>query len=160
MTPSTPTHIRTLFLHPKPAYSIPEAAELLELRLAALRGFIDAGELEPVGSGKGALLPWPEVVSFAVDFWSQAVVEEALGTDAAEVLPELVRLTDLHVRVPRMEVLTLERLAARDGLTVDTVLTRELRDLASAHSDWLAPEVPGFAEALAWPEVPCAPDAR
>ena len=27
-------------------------------------------------------------------------------------------------------------------------------DLVSAHSEWLSLEVPGFAEALAWPELP------
>lgn len=156
MTPLTTAHIRTLFLRPKPAYSLAEAAELLEVRLAALLGFIDAGELEPVHGDKGAVLPWAEVVSFAVDFWSQDAVETALGADVDEVLPELVRLTDLEVRLPRMQVVTLERLAARSSLTVDTTLSRELRDLASAHSDWLAAEVPGFAEALAWPERPTA----
>jgi len=29
----------------------------------------------------------------------------------------------------------------------------ELRDLVSDHSEWLSHEVPGFAEALAWPDV-------
>lgn len=28
---------------------------------------------------------------------------------------------------------------------------RELRDVLSVHSKWLSEEVPGFAEALAWP---------
>ena len=51
-----------------------------------------------------------------------------------------------------MQVVALERLAARDRLTVGTVLTRELRDLVSVHSEWLSAAVPGFAEALAWPE--------
>jgi hypothetical protein len=32
------------------------------------------------------------------------------------------------------------------------VLARELEDLACANSEELAVEVPGFAEALAWPE--------
>jgi len=50
-----------------------------------------------------------------------------------------------------MEVVALERLAARDGKSVDTVLARELRDLMSAQSDWLASEIPGFTAALAWP---------
>jgi hypothetical protein len=49
------------------------------------------------------------------------------------------------------------RLAARDGATVDAVLARELRDLVSVHETWLSGEVPGFAEALAWPEVPLGP---
>lgn len=79
-------------------------------------------------------------------------MEAALGADVDEVLPELVRLADLRVRLPRMQVVTLERLAARSSLTVEATLARELRDLVSANSDWLATEVPGFAEALAWPE--------
>jgi hypothetical protein len=92
-----------------------------------------------------------------MDFWSQEVVEEALGAELAEALPELLRLTELEVRIPRMEVVALERLAALDGETVSAVLARELRDLVSVHSEWLSQEVPGFAEALAWPEVPLVP---
>ena len=99
-------------------------------------------------------MPWSELVSFGMDFWSQEVVEEALGADLVEVLPELLRLADLEVRIPRIEVVTLERLAALDGETVSAVLARELRDLVSAHSEWLSLEVPGFTEALAWPELP------
>ncbi|HYI07779.1 MAG TPA: hypothetical protein VEK57_01805 [Thermoanaerobaculia bacterium] len=78
-------------------------------------------------------------------------MEEALGTDAAEALPELLRLTALEVRIPRMQVLTLERLAAAEGATVSAVLARELRDLVSVHSAWLSAEIPGFAEAFWWP---------
>jgi hypothetical protein len=69
----------------------------------------------------------------------------------AEALPELLRLAELEVRIPRMEVVALEKLAAWDGTSVDTVLSRELRDLLSAQWEWLAREIPGFAAALAWP---------
>jgi len=69
-------------------------------------------------------------------------------------LPDLVRLTDPEVRIPRMQVITLERLAALDGESVSAVLARELRDLVSVHAPWLQVEVPGFATALAWPAVP------
>jgi hypothetical protein len=97
------------------------------------------------------VLPWGELVSFGMDFWSQEVVEEALGADVAAVIPELLRLTDLEVRIPRLEVVALERLAARDGSTVNAVLSGELLDLVSVHAGWLAGEVPGFALALSWP---------
>jgi hypothetical protein len=53
-----------------------------------------------------------------------------------------------------MEVVALERVAALDGETVSDVLARELRDFVLVHSEWLSQEVPGFAEALAWPELP------
>jgi hypothetical protein len=87
-----------------------------------------------------------------MDFWSQETVEEALGGDVAGVIPELVRLTELAVRIPRMEVVALERVAARDGKSVDSVLARELLDFVSAQSPWLGREVPGWMAALEWPE--------
>ena len=144
--------IRSLFLHPRPTYSVPEAAELLGTDVDDFRGWMDVGEIEGVKAAEGLVVPWGELVSFGMDFWSQEVVEAALGADVAEVLPELLRLTELEVRIPRMEVVALERLAALDGETVDAVLARELRDLVSVHAEWLSQEVPGFAAALAWPE--------
>lgn len=156
----TPTHIRTLFLHPKPTYAIGEAASLLEMDWRDLRGWMESGEVEGIETDEGLVLPWAELVSFGMDFWSQEVVEEALGAELAEALPELLRLTELEVRIPRMEVVALERLAALDGETVSAVLARELRDLVSVHAAWLSQEVPGFAEALAWPEIPFVPSPR
>jgi hypothetical protein len=111
------------------------------------------GEIEGVETKEGVLVPWDELVSFGMDFWSQEAVESALGAEAAEVIPELLRLTELEVRIPRMQVVTLERLAAIDGQTVSAVLARELRDLVSVHAEWLSGAVPGFAQALAWPVV-------
>ncbi|HYO74859.1 MAG TPA: hypothetical protein VE010_00235 [Thermoanaerobaculia bacterium] len=159
MTP-TPTHIRTLFLHPKPTYAIGEAATLLEMDWRDLRGWMESGEVEGIETDEGLMLPWGELVSFGMEFWSQEVVEEALGAELAEALPELLRLTDLEVRIPRWEVVALERLAALDGETVSAVLARELRDLVSVHSEWLSQQVPGFAEALAWPETPLVASPR
>lgn len=143
--------IRSLFLSPHPTYRIPDVAALLAIAEADVVGWIDAGELEGLDTPEGLVVPWAEVVSFGMDFWSQEVVEEALGTDAIDLIPELVRLTDLEVRIPRLQVVTLERLAAIDGETISAVLARELRDLVSAHAPWLSADVPGFAAAFAWP---------
>ncbi|HXH41232.1 MAG TPA: hypothetical protein VNN08_21575 [Thermoanaerobaculia bacterium] len=71
--------------------------------------------------------------------------------EAAEAIPELLRLCDLEVRIPRLEVVALEKLAARDGKSVDAVLSAELRDLVSAQSEWLASVIPGSASGLSWP---------
>jgi len=148
---TTATRIRDLFLHPKRTYSISEAAKILAMPQRDIRGWMDVGELEGRDTPDGLVVPWDELISFGMGFWSPEVVEEALGADLAQALPELLRLTDLEVRIPRMEVVALERLAAADGATVSAVLARELLDLVSAHSEWLAQEIPGFAEALAWP---------
>ncbi len=51
--------------------------------------------------------------------------------DLADAIPELLRLADLEVRIPRLEILALERLADRDGKSVDAVLARELLDVVS-----------------------------
>jgi hypothetical protein len=146
--------IRSLFLHPRPTYPIAEAASLLGMDWREVRSWMESGELEGVETAEGLVLPWGELVSFAMEFWSQEVVEEALGAELAEAVPELLRLTGLEVRIPGIEVVALERLAARDGKSVSAVLARELRDLVSVHSGWLSREVPGFAVALAWPELP------
>jgi hypothetical protein len=147
------TSIRTLFLQPKSIYTITEAATLLGMDWREVRGWVEVGELEGVDTDEGLRVPWSELVSFGIDFWSQEVVEEALGAEVAEAIPELLRLTDLEVRIPRMEVVALERVAARDGKSVDTVLARELLDFVSTNAPWLEREVPGFLASLAWPEV-------
>ena len=147
-------NIRTLFLHPHATYPLADAAALLGIDGREMRGWVEAGEIEGVETDAGFGVPWAEVVSFGMERWSQDVVEEALGADLAAAIPELVRLTDLEVRIPRFEVVALERLAAVDGESVSSVLARELLDLVSVHAPWLSLDIAGFAEALSWP---CAP---
>jgi len=145
---ASPTQIRDLFLHPRPTYSPAEAAEAVGMPFEDLWGSTALGELEADENGD---VPWDELVSYAMDFWEQADVEAALVAELANVLPELLQLDDLAVRIPRMEIAALERIAVRDGRSVDAVLARELRDLVSAESSWLCREIPGFARALNWP---------
>ena len=145
-------NIRTLFLSPKATYTIGEAAAMLGMSGEDVRGWMAVGELEGCPGADGDVIPWEELVSFGMNFWSQEAVEQALGARLAEAIPELLRLDDLHVRVPRLDILTLEQLARRDAHSVSTVLSHQLRDLTSAHADWLAQQIPGFEEALAWPE--------
>ena len=153
----TADRIRNLFLHGKETYTIAEAAGLLGMTEPVVHEWLASGELEPVDTPQGLAIPWSELVSFGIAFWPQEKVEEALGADIYDVLPELLRLAELEVRIPRIEVVTLERLAARDHASVSDVLARELRDLVSEHSEWLSREVSGFAEALAWPEQTVVP---
>jgi hypothetical protein len=148
---ATPSQIRNLFLHPRPTYTPAEAAEAIGMTVDDIRGWMEVGELEGVDTRDGVVLPWAELASFAMGFWEQEEIEEALGPRVAEAIPELLRLCDLEVRIPRMEVVALKRLAARDGKSVDAVLSAELRDLVSAQSEWLASVIPGFASALSWP---------
>jgi hypothetical protein len=60
-------------------------------------------------------------------------------------------LAELRVRLPRYEIAAVERVASRKGKSVDAVVAWELLDFVSAQAEWVGPEVPGFAAALAWP---------
>jgi hypothetical protein len=91
------------------------------------------------------------MVAAAMRIWEQAVIEEALGDDAAGVLPEAIRLVELRARIPRYQREMLHDLARRNDTTVDEVLAGELEDVACAHAEELSQALPGFANALAWP---------
>jgi len=144
-------HIRRLFLEPKDTYSDTEAAEILGMEPVDLRRRIETGELEGVRTCSGMTISRQELTSFAMDFWPQESIEEALGPDLADAIPKLLRLTEIEVRIPRLELLALKRLAERDGKSLNAVLRRELLDVVSAHSGYLATEIPGFKTALHWP---------
>jgi hypothetical protein len=159
---TTATHIRAVFLDPKPVYSIAEAAELLGMEWEDVKGWLLAGERESITTGAGLRIEWAELVSFGMDFWSQEIVEQLLGADLAQAIPELLRLADLHVRIPQLEILALQHLASTPDpastatdrsrpQTVSAVLSHHVRDLLSAHSEELAEAIPNFATAFAWP---------
>jgi len=141
-------HIRRLFLDRKDTYSPAEAATILGMEPTDLKNLMESGELEGVRTCCGMKLPRKELISFALDHWPQASIEDALGDDLPNAIPKLLRLADLHVRIPRFQILALERLAERDGKSVDTVLAHELRDLVSAESDYLSAKIPGFTAAF------------
>ncbi|HEX7677323.1 MAG TPA: hypothetical protein VF713_04320 [Thermoanaerobaculia bacterium] len=127
------------------------------MALPDVLGWMEVGELEGVDTRHGVMLSWGELASsFGMDFWPQEApvkaIAAALGADLADAIPELLRLADLDVRIPRLEILSLERLADRDGKSVDAVLARDLLDVVSAHSEYLATAIPGFTAALRWPQ--------
>jgi hypothetical protein len=135
---------------PKDTYSDVEA-EILGIKPLDLNERIESGELEGVRTCCGMTIPRKELIGFALNFWPQNAIEEALCDDLAKALPKLLRLAAVEVRLPRFELLALRRLAERDGKSVDTVLGLELLDLVSAESDFLAAAIPGFSAALRWP---------
>ncbi len=149
--PTSPARMRRLFLEPEASYPIAAAARVLGMRVRELREWIGSGEIESTGNGDSERLPWSEVAAMAIELWPQAELEQALGDEVTRAMPDLVRLAELHVRVPRFEVLGMEQLAAREGTSVDDLVSRQLLDAVSAEGTWLVATVPGFAEALRWP---------
>src|SRR5436309_8060527 len=112
------SRIRRLFLQPQRLYTYDEAAAILDWPVEEVEGWAEVGELEPDRTPEGWRIEWGELVSFAMGFWEQTDVEAALGAELAEALPELLRLRNLEVRIPAMEVVALERVAAREAKTV------------------------------------------
>src|SRR5258707_10670483 len=149
--PTSPARMCRLFLEPKASYPIVAAARLLGMKVRELREWIGAGEIESTGYGDNERLPWCEVAAMAMEVWPQAELEQALGDEVMRAMPDLVRLAELHVRVPRFEVLGMEQLAAREGTSVDDLVSRQLLDAVCAEGTWLVATVPGFGEAMRWP---------
>ena len=109
---TTYERIRRIFLQPEQAYLLSDAARLLGYSDQEIIAAIEGGDMSLDSAGGLPSVPWEEVALAAAERWPQEVIEEALG-DEASALPELIRLTDLHVRVPRFSVFVLGRIAQR-----------------------------------------------
>ena len=153
MTPPTAHDIRRIFLTPRPNLPLMTAADRLGMTLQELKRDIADGAIVAVSTAVGTRVPKEEMIATAMRLWDQSVIEEALGDDAARLIPEAIRLVELRARVPRYQRDVLRELARRDGISIDAVLTRELEDVASAHAEELATVLPELASALAWPGV-------
>jgi hypothetical protein len=147
MDETTRSCIRHIFLSPRPNFALMTAADLLGMTLKELKREIEDGAIVAVSTAFGQRMTREELVALAMQKWENAVIEEALGDDAAAVLPKAIRLVELRARVPRYQREMLRVLARREGTSVDAVLTRELEDVAHAHAE----ELPELMAALTWP---------
>lgn len=145
--------IRTIFLHQRPHVSISDATVLLGWSRSEMSQAIAAGELEVTETALDKWIWREELMAKALELWTPEIIEEALGADANALLPDAIRLTEVHLRLPRHQVAMLEHFAARDCSTVSAVVARELDGIASAHADELSWAVAGFTDALAWPDT-------
>ena len=127
------------------------AAELLGWTLREMRATVARGEIRVMKTKLGVWVWRDELVAKALELWPLDVIEDALGEDAARVIPEAVRTSELRARVPRYQVAMLEYIAEQDSTTVSAVLTRELDDVASANAEELSAAIPGFRAAFEWP---------
>jgi hypothetical protein len=152
MDETTRRRIRHIFTTTRRSWALMTAAMDLGMTLAELKERIGDGAIVAVSAEPGQRLVREEMVAIGMMLWEQVEIEEALGDDAARVLPEAIRLVELRARVPRYQREMLRYLARRDGTSVDHVLTRELEDVASANAEELTAALPGFAGAMVWPE--------
>jgi hypothetical protein len=150
--PSSADSVRQLFLSPQPFYTLPAAAALLGRTPGEIETALNDGELEGERTCSGRNVTWEAVAGALVAQCPLREVEAALGARAGGVMPELSRLTALTVDLPRWQTLMLDALAAREHLETGDYLARHLLDLATCEVEWLAGAIPGFTEAMRWPE--------
>jgi hypothetical protein len=144
--------VRQLFLSPQPFYTLSAAAALLGWTPGEVETALRDGELEGERTCAGWNVTWEAVAGALVEQCPLREVEAALGARVGDVIPALNRLTAFHVELPRWQTLMLNALAAREHVDTGEYLARHLLDLAACEGEWLAGEIPGFAEAMRWPE--------
>ena len=86
-----------------------------------------------------------------MDKWSLVEIQDALGSDAANVLPPLLALRAVTVRLPEHIIRAFEVIAADAGTTVDAALGSELIEFAGAHLTDLQETIPGYRQAYLFP---------
>src|SRR3954471_5207226 len=143
--------IRAIFLHHEARVTVGEAAEMLEWSRGEMDAAIANGEIEVVGTGSGKRIELREVAEVALQRWSLVTIEEALGRDAASILPAGLRTRKFTVRLPRYQVGALQVLAEDGREPVEAMLMRMFEELADLHQERLARVIPGLGEAMAWP---------
>ena len=148
MDANTRTRIRHIFLSPRPHFPLNTVAELLGMSVDELKAEIKDGGIVAVSTAVGVRVTREEMVAAAMSRWELAVIEKALGREAARVLPEAIRLVELRARVPRYQKEMLRYLARQEGTSIGTVLSRELEGMASARAEELGAAVPSVAVAL------------
>jgi hypothetical protein len=145
--------IRTIFLQERPFVSIAKATVLLGWSRGEMKRAIAGGEIELVPTAGGRAVARRELMAKALELWPMEGIEEALGASTARVLPEALWTRAIAPRIPRYKAAMLDYLAEREQTTIGEIVSRALDDLAGEHFDALAVVIPGFAEAVAWPEV-------
>jgi hypothetical protein len=143
----TVQRIRTVFLDPKPTYTIEEAAELAECDPDWLN---DARNDHP-----GPTIPWEELANYLTEEHTILRIESALGDHAAIVLPPLVQSVETSLRLPRAYVAYLAAQAKERGWTLAELLTWELRvEIPHGKVRAMEQEHPGIYAAIRYPYTP------
>jgi hypothetical protein len=146
------SRIRTLFLQPSESYGLREVARLMETSVRRLRREVAAGDRDAAKVRGEWRLTWRQTVSLAMERWTLAEIQEALGCDAQAVLPPMLALRTVTVRLPEYIIRALEAVAADQGTTVDHYLYGELTDFAGTITGHMEESIPGYRRACLFPD--------
>jgi hypothetical protein len=144
-------HIRELFLQRKPPYRLSEAGRLLGMTRGTLERGARADQEDAYRVNGRWLFTWRQVAFIAFRRWSLAEIHNALGCDAAKVLPPLLALRSVTIRLPEYLLRAIELSATNDDITVDDWLHHELVDFAGTVADRMEHLIPGFRGAYLFP---------
>lgn len=144
-------HIRELFLQRQPSYRLSEAARLLGMTRGKLEREARRDQEDAYRVNGRWRFTWRQVAYLAFRRWSLAEIHEALGPDAATVLPPLLELRTVTVRLPAYLVCAIEHFAANNDKTPDDWLLHELVDFAGTVADHMERVVPGYRSAYFYP---------
>lgn len=87
MDETTRGRIRHIFLSPRSSFAFVTAASLLGIDFGEFLRMIKDGSIVAVSTSLGRRIAREEMIAEAVQVWGLAALEEALGAEAAEVLP-------------------------------------------------------------------------
>ena len=144
-------HIRELFLQRKPSYRLSEAGRLLGMTRKQLEREARADHEDAYRANGRWHFTWRQTALLAFRRWSLAEIHEALGVDAAGILPPLLRLRSITVRLPEYLLRAIEHCAAGEDRTVDDWLHHELVDFAGTVASTMEQIIPGFRRAYLYP---------
>src|SRR5438874_6867298 len=140
--------IRAFFLQPQDFYYLSEAAQLLGMSRHALIREAVSDRREEYREGRRWRFTRRQLAYVAFRVWTLAEIHDALGTDAAKVLPPLLAMRTISVTLPEFIVRAMETAAADDGATLDGWLHQEMMDFAGTATERMEPILPGYRRAF------------
>src|SRR5437763_7615675 len=100
MSKDSKQSIQTLFLRPAESYALWEVARLTGIPVRALRREVARGGHDATKVRGQWRFAWRQAACIAMQRWTLAEVQDALGTDVANVLPPLLALRPVTVQLP------------------------------------------------------------
>ena len=143
--------IRVVFINPAESYGLCEVARLTETSARTLRREAATGRRDASKVRGAWRFTWRQAVYVAMERWTLAEIQDALGTDAEAVLPPLLALRAVTIRLPEYMLRALETIAADERTTLDAALHGELIDFAGARASEMEAIHPGFRRAYLFP---------
>jgi hypothetical protein len=150
LTPGLAERIRSIFLQTTPYVSQKDTYILFTGARLHVEELMAEKQIQ-LHTRRGApAIARHDLMALAVDVWSLEVIEEALGEDAARVLPAPLRLRAVTLNLPEYQIAMLGYLAGDKETTPGDLVSRALGDVEAEHFDALVASAPGFAEAMNW----------